>query len=97
MANGPAQGTASSPYLGEHSCCIAVKDENASRKVFAKHSFSRGQQPFATLTSAEKAQYRKKFRFGYQRCEELGLRLLRDPGKTCADGLGLMSPISFDG
>jgi len=39
---GLPKGTASSPYVGEHSCCIAVKDENASRKVFAKHSFSRG-------------------------------------------------------
>jgi hypothetical protein len=88
MANGPAQGTASSPNLGEHSCCIAVKDENASRKVFAKHCFSRGQQAFATLTSAEKLNSAKSFRFGYRGCEELGPRLLRDPGSNLRRRLG---------
>src|ERR1041385_8823216 len=82
MANGPAHGTASSPYLGEHSCCIAVKDENASRKVFAEHSFSRGHQPFSTLPSAEKLNSVKKFRFGYRGCEELGHRPLRDRGNN---------------
>src|SRR5215813_15347459 len=88
MANRSSQGTASSPNLGEDSCCIAVKDENASCQVFAKHCFSRGQKPFATLASAEKLNSVKKFRFGYRGREELGPRLLRDPGSNLRRRLG---------
>src|SRR5215510_3177794 len=82
MANRPAQGTARSPNLGEDSCCIAVKDENATCKIFTKHCFSRDQQPFATLASPEKLNSVKNFRFGYRGCEELCPRLLRDPGSN---------------
>src|SRR5262249_61333135 len=82
MANRPGQGTSSSPNLGEDSCCTAVKDENASCQVFAKHCFSRGQKPFATLASPEKLNAVKNFRFGYRGREELGPRLLRDPGSN---------------
>ena len=49
VADRSAERTAASGNLGEHSRCLALKSEDATRQILGKHSFRRCQQPLSAL------------------------------------------------
>src|ERR1035437_298251 len=88
VADRSAERTAASGNLGEHSRCLALKSEDATRQILGKHSFRRCQQPLATLAFGEQLNSIKDFRLGYGRGKEFRCSLFRNPYHNPSRGLG---------